>query len=69
MATTLLVTRLKNLKKKIDESEKYFGVLDLSPEEIEKYSDTLEKAIYKITEDEREKEKWKDIVGDNNNDE
>lgn len=63
MATTLLVTRLKNLKKRIDESEEYFGVLDLSPEEIEKYSDTLEKAIYKITEDEREKEKWKDIVG------
>lgn len=63
MATALMITRLKKLQKRIKESEEYFGVLDLSPNEIKVYTDALDKAIYKITEDEREEEKWKDIIG------
>lgn len=65
MAMKMVVKRLNNLKKRLEESEECFGVLDLKPEEIEHYKDALEKAVYKITEDEREEERWKDIIGNN----
>ena len=34
MAMKMVVKRLSNLRKKLEESEEYFGVLDLKPEEI-----------------------------------